>query len=73
MTREAQVWRFPRGEASPEAARNAESWDWTGTAEHTSVFYPSRTLQDRVKGRRAREGEAMRRKHTESSQRQQKR
>lgn len=55
MTREAQVWRFPRGEISPEAGRNAENWNWKGITKHQSTFYPSRTLQDHVKGRRARE------------------
>lgn len=55
MTREAQVWRFPRGEISPEAGRNAENWNWKGITKRQSTFYPSRTLQDHVKGRRARE------------------
>ena len=53
MTGKAQVWRFLRGDVSPEAGRNAENRNWKGIAKHWSTFYLSRTLQDHVKGRRA--------------------
>ena len=55
MTREAQGWRFPKAEISSEAGRNAENQNQKENAKQQSIVYTSKTRQDHVKGRRARE------------------